>query len=154
MKFVLVAFVAVACGSCNRPTYSNCLGGGGRIIDRHPVEISGTLMTFVSGNAYVEDDTNHGVYKVSEFGAQPERLVSKIYADATRKHLHLFKSTVSLKGYEFTCARCGDHYVVVNAMAASEPTAYTNQDLLARQSRLRPSLRHAQPSRECQIPMS
>jgi hypothetical protein len=106
------------------------------------------------GNAYVEDDANHGVYKVAEFGAQPQRLVSKIDADATRKRLDVFKSTVSLKGYEFTCSRCGDHYVVVNAMTASEPTEYTNQDRLGRESRLRPFLRDTPPSRECEIPMS
>lgn len=154
MKLVLVVLLAIACGSCNRPTYTNCLGGTGRTADRHPVKITGASMTFINGNAWVEDDANHGVYEVAEFGALPKRAVSKIDAVATRKGLDAFKSTVSLEGYEFTCARCGDHYVVVNAMTASEPTEYTNQDALARKNRLKPFLRNTPPSNECQIPMS
>ena len=111
-------------------------------------------MTFIKGNAYVEDDANHGIYQVAEFGAQPQRLVSKIDAEATGKGLDLYKATVSLEGYEFTCARCGDHYVVVNAMTASVPTEFTDRDRLAEQDRLRPFLRGGAPSRQCEIPMS
>lgn len=153
MKLIWITLLAVACASCNRPTYPNCLGGEGRIIERHPVEIRGALMTFIMGNDFVEDDANHGVYKVAEFKAQPQRVLSKIDAQATSKRWHAFKATVSLKGYEFTCARCGDHYVVVNAMTASVPSEYTNLDQLAQQNRLRPFLREKAPSRECEIPM-
>lgn len=153
VKLIWVAFLAMACGSCNRPTDPHCLGGKGRIVESHPVEIHAALMTFIMGNAYLEDDANRGVYEVAEFGAQPQRLVSKIDADATRKGLDVFKSTVSLKGYEFTCARCGDHYVVVNAMTASEPTEYTDEDRIGRETRLRPFVRRTPSSRECEIPM-
>jgi hypothetical protein len=111
-------------------------------------------MTFVRGNAYVEDDVNHGIFEVAEFKAQPERLLSKIDAEAAHKGWNAYKSTVSLEGFEFTCARCGDHYLVVKAMTASEPTEFTNQDLLAEQNRMRPFLRRQASSRECEIPMS
>jgi hypothetical protein len=112
------------------------------------------MMTFIRGNAFVEDDANRGLYKVAEFGVQPEHLLSKIDADATRKGLNIYKATVSLRGYEFTCARCGDHFIVVNGMTASEPIELTNQDLIAQQNRLRPFARHQAPSRECEVPLS
>jgi hypothetical protein len=111
-------------------------------------------MTFIQGNAYVEDDANRGLYKVAQFGAQPQHLLNKIDEEATRRSLPTYKSRVSLQGYEFTCARCGDHFVVVNAMTASEPSEFTNADLLAQQRRMMPFLKNGKTSRECEIPLS
>ena len=120
---------------------------------RRNVEIRGAMMTLIMGNAFVEDDTNHGLYKVAEFGTQPKRLLGQIDADASRKGLQMYKVTVSLQGYEFTCARCGDHFIVVNAMTASQPSEYTNQDMRDRQERMTPIVRDVPASRECEIPL-
>lgn len=151
MKLIWVALLAVACGSCNRPTYSYCLGGKGRIDARHPVEIRGAMMMFIKSNAWVEDVGNHGLYKVAEFKPQPRSLWRKMDTEAARWGFSGYKSTVSLEGYEFTCVRCGDHFIVVNKMTASEPTEITNQDLQAEEGRLKPALRNRPTAPECEI---
>ena len=149
-RLVLILVIAVASAACNRASYPNCLGGSGRIVAKHQVEIHGALMTFIMGHAWLEDDANRGMYEVANIGEQRQVLLSKIYSEAARKGLHEFKTTVSLKGYEFTCARCGEHYVMVSAISASEPTQFTDLDSQTQQERLRPFVRKRTTPRECQ----
>jgi hypothetical protein len=152
MKLAWAALL-LALASCNRSADAPCRLG--HSVDEHSYEVRGALMVFIRGNAILYDLAHHRVFGVAQFSEQPRRLLKQIDTKANANKLDAFKSTVSVAGFTYTCSRCGEHMVVVNSMAASDPTKFTRQDFEALQNQKRSWFSGTPaPSPECEPLMS